>query len=222
MAFCGSRRCRPLVALDIETYSPDGFPSAFEDPIVNVSLAIHDGIGLRIVSLAYPPERELTLLRFLSAELAGLKGLLLTYNGTRFDLPYLGRRCALNGLGFELGRLEHLDLYWMARREIPGLASYSQSSVERALGIDRLSGHIHGGVYHEHFDKFLEDGSPDPIVYNIEDSLGCLRIFKGIVAQGGRGGSVRAAWKVLNIFKEQNTQDSYGRSLCLDPLRSPG
>ncbi|MEM2352390.1 MAG: hypothetical protein QXT26_08300, partial [Thermoproteota archaeon] len=62
---------------------------------------------------------------------------------------------------------------------------------------------------HEHFDKFLEDGSPDPIVYNIEDSLGCLRIFNGIVTRG-KWGDPKPKWKVLNILKEEKIRYDYG------------
>jgi len=182
----GSRVCRPLVGFDIETYSPDGFPAQREDPIVNVSLAAHDRRGLRIVSLAYPPEEERTLLLRLAVELEGLGGNLLTYNGTRFDLPYLARRYAFNGLEFPVGRFAHLDLYWLAKRSIPGLASYSQSSVEKSLGISRIVDWVSGGNYHEYFDGFLHDCIPDPIIYNMEDSLGCLRIF-GRLPLGGRG-----------------------------------
>lgn len=91
-----------FLSFDIETYSPNGFPFAMEDPIVNFSLvAPWTRKGLFSVSFLAEPLFENEMLSLLYKLLRELEGcFLLTYNGTRFDLPYTIERGRLYGLDF--------------------------------------------------------------------------------------------------------------------------
>src|SRR4051794_33210668 len=96
MGRTGSSSSPPLYGLDIETDTAvDGL-----DPLIGRVLAVavsdHRGITL------FDHRDERALLADLDRHLAGLPdGVLVTWNGARFDLPYLATRAALAGV--ELG-----------------------------------------------------------------------------------------------------------------------
>lgn len=179
----------PHIGFDIETYSPAGFPQDGDDPVIAATLALSEnGVprkGLLLVSLIYPPsveERLLTLLRsFLSVSRGNC---LVTYNGTRFDLQYLIHRGEIYGIDFDavFSSFDHLDLYRVIRRARLRLPSYGQKAIERVMGIDRVVNDVSGSSYHRVFNDFLRSGSLKPLFYNIEDSVGCLRILHGLTA----------------------------------------
>lgn len=173
-----------LVAFDIETFSPEGFPYNFEDPVVNYSMVIpFENHGLLFISVIGTPKHESGLLRLLYSVFNGLQGFnLLTYNGSRFDVEYILKRGRLYGLDFTrvLGGLHHIDVYriikWLGIR----LPSYAQKCVEKYFGIRRVIKDVTGGDYHVFYRNFLDEGELTPVFYNIEDSFGCFRIAKSI------------------------------------------
>lgn len=179
----------PLVGFDIETYSPHGFPADRQDPIVTATLAISPSLnlsqGMILVSMLFPPEMEEMLLRLLRSSLSGLSGSLVTYNGERFDIRYTAYRASLYGLDFKEAYAGYgsLDLYRIVKRAWPGLQSYRQKEVERLLGLERLVRDIDGANYYRAFQSFLSEGDAKPLLYNIEDSVGCLRILNSIAAK---------------------------------------
>ena len=175
----------PYIGFDIETYSPDGFPEDFEDPIVAATLGIsHSGDirqGLMVISLIYPPHAERSLLRRLLNLMAACpEGFLLTYNGRRFDVAYLIDRAARHRLDSDtaLSKHEHADLYDIIKHSGMPLASYGQKTVEHFLGIGHEITDISGITYHLFYRRFLEEGGLKPVFYNIEDGIGCLLILK--------------------------------------------
>ncbi len=175
------------IGFDIETFSPFMFPSGYEDPVVNATLAVCPSgylrEGLVLISLVYPPSSESVLLWQLHRLLNSVgTGLLLTYNGTRFDIRYVVQRGKLYRLDFEsvFADLSHLDLYDMVRRSRIDFPCYSQKIVEKSLGVQRVIEGLSGGSYHRFFLDFMEKGDPRAIFYNIEDSLGCLRILRAL------------------------------------------
>jgi len=181
----------PYIGFDIETYSPNGFPRDGEDPVVAATLAVSvDGDprrGLLLLSLIYPPSREETLLTWLRCFLSSSRGsCLVTYNGARFDLRYVVHRGRRHGIGFEnvFSNYEHMDLYEAVRRSRLRLPSYGQKAIEGFMGIGRVVNDLSGASYHKAFQNFLRFGSLKPLFYNMEDSVGCLNILKGL-AKGG-------------------------------------
>ena len=169
-----------FLSFDIETYSPNGFPYAMEDPIVNFSLVApwtrKDLFSVPFLAEPLFENEMLSLLYKLLRELEGC--FLLTYNGTRFDLPYTIERGRLYGLDFAevFSKFNHLDVYQGVKCLNPRLPRYDQKSVERFFGISRVLSDVDGGSYCLFFDELFKDGGLEPMFYNIEDSFGCLKI----------------------------------------------
>lgn len=153
---------RPLYGLDIETdTSSDGL-----DPGVArvVAVAVSSSVGGDVV-LTGP---EAGVLAALDAQLASLEpGVLVTWNGGAFDLPFLAARAAVAGValglelawdptGYRLGRVplpgslgtyaagwyghEHLDAYraWKAAGLADPDASCGLKAVAQAEGFDAV------------------------------------------------------------------------------------
>lgn len=191
----------PYIGFDIETYSPDGFPRNREDPIIAATLAVSMNRdprkGLLLISLIYPPSMEETLLLWLHRFLSSSQGSrLVTYNGTRFGLQYVIHRGRRHGIDFDtvFSNYDQIDLYQVVRRARLRLPSYGQKTVERLMGIDRVVNDVSGASYHKAFYNFLRFGSLKPLFYNIEDSVGCLRILNELLTAMGKVG-VRGACK---------------------------
>ncbi|RLI35980.1 hypothetical protein DRO55_04440 [Candidatus Bathyarchaeota archaeon] len=197
----------PCVGFDIETYSPRGFPDDYRDPVVAATLATSiDGDvrdGLVLISLIYPPYKEEILLRRLYEFFDLCMGnLLLTYNGLRFDLKYIVNRGEIYGIDFRriLYCFRHLDLYRVIKRS--GLSShgYGQKTIERFLGIHRIVEGLSGASYHKEFQDFLRSGCLRPLIYNIEDAVGCLKILNRLSRSG------RFLYTVNSISGVRNTE----------------
>jgi len=167
------------VGFDIETYSPNGFPYDTRDPIVNCSLAMPLRHGIAVVSLICDPCFERDLLLSLERLLCSLNAsTLLTYNGTDFDVRYAVDRGKIADVHLDKAfkQLRHIDLYRLSRRLDLPLSRYDQKSVEQFIGIRRTMSGISGSNYHIAFDDFLGNGDLRAVFYNIEDTVGCLRI----------------------------------------------
>jgi hypothetical protein len=85
---------------------------------------------------------------------------LVTYNGTTFDLPFVKARCAHHGIDCSvLDKCCHIDIYTHVKKlnSLLGLDSLKQKSIETFLGYDRED--IYGGgelikVYRDYIIKF--------------------------------------------------------------------
>jgi uncharacterized protein YprB with RNaseH-like and TPR domain len=104
----------------------------------------------------------------------------LTYYCAKFDIRYVIQRGGLYQLNFEsvFSGLQHLDLYEVVRHGPIDFPSYGQKSVEKCLGIPRVVENLSGATYHRFFLDFPKRGNPQAILYDIEGSLGCLRILE--------------------------------------------
>ena len=181
-----------ILAFDIETFSPNGFPKRFEDPVVNFSVVTPLG-GRGVISLSVIGSWNLeeAMLSLLHELFSGFRGAsLLTYNGARFDLEYVAKRGSLYGLGFNdvFSELHHIDVYRVVKWLNIRLLKRDQKSVERRLGLSRSISWISGYNYHESYMRFLRFGNLEPMLYNLEDSYGCLRIASALSRRitGGR------------------------------------
>jgi len=174
-----------VLAFDLETFSPNGFPYNFGDPIVNFSLvAPLNGLGFLSISVIGEADLEGDMLNLLYGFMRSFRGFyLLTYNGERFDLEYAAKRDRLYGLDFNdaFSSMRHIDVYRIVRRFSADMPRYDQKSVEASLGFRRIMRNVSGRVYHLSYRGFLESGLLEPVFYNIEDSYGCLRIAYAIL-----------------------------------------
>jgi len=194
------------IGFDIETYSPQGFPEDFEDPIVAatiaISLAHKIGYGLTILYLLIsPPYNEMLMLQQL-LKILNLcpQSILLTYNGLRFGLTYLAVKAEKYGLDAYkvLDKQEHVYLYRAMKDLRLKLPSYGQKCIERFFGVRREIKGISGAAHHHYYKAFLETGGLRSLFYNIEDSIGCLKILNNL-----KNG------KAFNITKQKS---SFGRT----------
>ena len=177
----------PLISLDIETYSPHGFPEKKDDPVVSLSLAISETSriqnGLIVISILFPPEKERDLLLRTREMISMLpSGTLTTFYGSRFDLPYLLFRGNIYGVDLSQieTRLTHIDAYDIAR-SFP-FPSYSQKKVEKELGIKRTVTSIDGSRYYCAYERFQTRGDLGCLLYNIEDSVGVLVLLNRLLS----------------------------------------
>ncbi len=137
--------------LDIETTGL----SRSETNVYLIGCAARDGEKIRVTQFfAERPREEKQVLEAFLAFLTPY-GRLATFNGKKFDVPYLQYRCQANGIRERLGSLPHLDLYeeTSGLKHVLGLPNRKQKTWERFLGIareDRYSGGELISVYREY------------------------------------------------------------------------
>jgi len=173
----------PFIGFDIETYSPNGFPKNFEDPVVaaTIALSINEDFrnGLIVLSSIFPPSSETLILKWILNTLASLpRGCILTYNGKRFDITYImtrAERCGINYCEKALGKHNHIDLYEKVKQN-GRLSSFKQKVVEQFLGIKRQIIGVEGANYYKYYERFLGYGDLAPLLYNIEDAAKCIEL----------------------------------------------
>lgn len=151
---------RPIYGLDIETDTSRNALDPAVAPVLTIALS---GRSFDEVFIG----DEATMLRALDARLATLPpGILATWNGATFDLPFIADRARL--LGVELAL--HLCL-------------------DRRLTMDRTTLPGHGGAYrgawghHGHLDTFRLYGAPDA-----PSPWTSLRMIGRLLGLGGPGG----------------------------------
>ena len=89
---------------------------------------------------------------------------LITYNGSSFDLPFMRQRFRYRGLDYPLNHIQSFDLYralhyYSKMREI--LPNLKQKSIEIFLGLSPLrQDEISGGESVALYEEYLHSGSP--------------------------------------------------------------
>ncbi len=131
--------------------------------------------------LTESPFEERRLLEQVSAFCRDFTGLV-HFNGDRFDLPYLQKRCEEQGVSSPFLSLPSFDIYRNVRacRNLCALPNVKQKTVEHFLGIDREDRYSGGqliAVYH----RFVQTGDRELqrllLLHNEEDVLGMPRLL---------------------------------------------
>lgn len=109
--------------------------------------------------------------------------LLVHYNGSGFDIPYLQQKCLIYGLSFDFNRMENLDLYkkFSPYRKILKADSMKQKSLERFLGIHRADPFSGGElipVYQEYLNRPRQEIAELLMQHNYDDLAGLLGILR--------------------------------------------
>lgn len=129
---------------------------------------------------------EMVLSEFLS--FSNQFSVLIHYNGTGFDLPYLKKKCEQYNLLYDLTKLTSLDLYKKITpyKAIIPLKNYKQKTVEQFLFIkrtDRFSGGelitVYGEFLKSNFfqkEKECEQLRNQLLLHNEEDLTGLLQL----------------------------------------------
>lgn len=89
-----------MICLDIETSGLDA------DYCKITAIGICDEKGMKI----WADKEEKELLVWFSAWLAQQRGEVYTYNGEKFDLPFIQRRAEIYGVYIDFSKLKHFDL----------------------------------------------------------------------------------------------------------------
>ena len=107
---------------------------------------------------------------------------LIHFNGNRFDLPFLHRRCEELGLSSCFLSKESVDLYQRIKicKKLCGLANNRQKTMEDFLRIsreDRYDGGQLISVYHEYVKTGAEELLKLLLLHNEEDIIGMTRLL---------------------------------------------
>ncbi|MDK2854825.1 MAG: uncharacterized protein PWQ41_1635 [Bacillota bacterium] len=174
-----------VACLDIETTGLWG-----NQPLFLVGLLRLEG-GRPVLEqlLARHYSEEKALLTYLAEVLAGVRAVI-TFNGKRFDLPYIEQRFIYHGLP-QPKELFHVDLYFHARRLPQALPNHRLVTLEAyLLGTERegdVPGYLVPTIYH----RFVRTGEPElllPVLeHNAQDVLSLARLLY-LVGQEGEGG----------------------------------
>ena len=114
---------------------------------------------------------------------------LVHFNGDGFDVPYLKYKAQYYMLDFSLERLSGVDIYKSIKicRNLLGLSSMSQKSVETFMGINR-DDRFNGGelipVYYEYEKSGSTESEKLLLLHNHDDLEGMLRILPAFLYAG--------------------------------------
>lgn len=101
---------------------------------------------------------------------------IITFNGIGFDIPYLKAKCDTHGLPEPFSSHSYLDIYKEVARlkQLFGLPSLKQKSIEDFLGIDRIDAYS-GGELIEVYKEYTKHPSTEALAllrqHNYEDVL---------------------------------------------------
>ncbi len=107
---------------------------------------------------------------------------LIHYNGDKFDIPFIEKRCAAYGIELDLKDHGSLDIYKAAKplKDILGLPGCRQKDIERFLGVhreDKYSGKELIDVYKQYSETRDEDLYKLLYQHNHDDVMGMLKIL---------------------------------------------
>ena len=146
-----------------------------KDMIISASFIDEDGENIRQY-FCDDPQAEYLLITKILEELDSLDAVI-TYNGDSFDIPFLKTRAKKYGMEEKFPRIWSIDIYrmlkeyWAAGKLLPSL---SQSSVEKALGIDvmrtdRIDGAECIPLYNRYLARGDEDAKEKILLHNADD-----------------------------------------------------
>lgn len=165
--------------LDIETLG------IFQRPIILVGVAFVEGRRLTTDQfLVRSMEEELPAL-LAAGEAVRKRGVLVTFNGRAFDVPYLRERCALYGEVFP-APMTHFDVLHPARRLFgQKYADCRLCTLEQGLlGITRGQD-VPSMMVPEFYEAYAIHDNPGPLVpiveHNCQDLVSLARLFFHIV-----------------------------------------
>ncbi len=157
------------VFLDIET---TGINSEFNKVILAGVLIKQENTLVSKQLFAEQKEEEKPLLNSLS-EILMKADLIINYNGSSFDIPFLNRRFQKNGIAFSISRYMSLDLYRIIKKYgYITFPDYKLKTIEKFLGINRtdtISGKESVALYNEYIKTQNSLLKEKILLHNFED-----------------------------------------------------
>ena len=130
---------------------------------------------------AESPEDESCILREFLRQASAFSSVI-TFNGKRFDEPFLRERCDKHHIPWEDYPENHLDIYQKCKpfKKLLSLPSLKQKSIEQFLGITR-DDRYDGGELIRVYQSYLETRDADALhllqLHNYEDVAGMITIL---------------------------------------------
>ncbi len=164
-----------LVFIDIETLGLS------DEPVILLGMGWIDG-GSMVVKqrLSVSPEDEPGVFELLDS--VRDDDVLVTFNGARFDIPYIHRRLRVHGLNMTLDNI-NIDLYHVSRRWWGSLLPDCRlCTVEKhVLGVERGLD-VPGALVPEYYSAYLSTGNPGPLVPVVEHNREDIVSLAGILS----------------------------------------
>ncbi|MBQ6735125.1 MAG: ribonuclease H-like domain-containing protein [Lachnospiraceae bacterium] len=110
----------------------------------------------------------------------------LTFNGKRFDIPFLEKRMEVHGINSILNRLESVDLFHEISplKDFLGLSNCKLTSIENLLGVERED-KINGRDLIRVYEQFVinQDAESEQAIYlhNADDIRGMLHCIHALI-----------------------------------------
>lgn len=180
---------KDFAILDIETLG------LTHQPIILFAVAVPGQEKTKVYQLLLKDvsQEPAALLEF--SKMVENKGAYITYNGKRFDIPYINRRFNFYGLKNDMDGM-HFDLYQFVRNEWGGqIPDCSLNTVEKnKLGI-RRDRDVPSELVPEFYSTYQSTGNPGPLLplleHNRQDVLSLQSVFcsLGTKLEEGNGGN---------------------------------
>ena len=170
-----------ILFLDIETTGL----SKEASKVYLIGVACASGESFKITQyFADNPREERQLLESFLSFLESFDTIL-TFNGDRFDLPFLTYRAETRGLHVSFDSFRSFDLYKEIRsfKKLLGLPSAKQRDIERLLGVhsdDPFTGRDLISVYYDYVREPSDEKLKNLLYHNSEDLLGLLKILPAL------------------------------------------
>ena len=108
--------------------------------------------------------------------------ILVHYNGTGFDIPYIIKKCDIYGIECDLSGIESLDIYKKINhmKTLLKLENLKQKSVENFLGIGRTDKYTGGeliSIYHNYLKAPNDEMKRLLLLHNHDDITGMVKIL---------------------------------------------
>lgn len=163
-----------MIFLDIESMGLRPSKSLF---LVGLLLCRGKRVVLRQY-LARHPKEEGPLLSSLAQDLANYQ-ILITYNGKRFDLPYIEKRMAYHGLVFGWERF-HIDLLWHAKKSYRGvLPDCRLITLEENILSQKRHDDVPGSRIPQVYNSFVKSQDPAVMQEILEhNALDLISLYK--------------------------------------------
>ncbi len=176
LQFSGLFREEDFAFVDIETMGLSN------QPIFLLGLAHPDGGEARVHQfLARDPSQEVAALNAFT-DYMDERRLVLTYNGLRFDAPYIERRLAYYGINWRFTQ-PHIDLFRFARNTVCQCTRNCKlGTVESSvLGVDRDLD-VPSSQVPDFYRTFIDTGNPGPVLpvlsHHRQDMLSLFDLYR--------------------------------------------